>query len=312
MRLPSAPSRAATAAAALAVASTLLAGRGGAQQALPTRPVALSTVPVVARAAADSAEAPRAIPVPARPAHQPLAGPDRPGFSFSPVPVPAGGVQLESGYTQAQAAGQTYRTAGEALLRVGVGHGAEVRVSGQSFASRTDDAAPVGARTTRGTEDARVGVKQRLFAGSAPAGVAATSVAVIAGTTVPSGSPGFGAGAWQPEAVLVVNTQLTPRFSVVENVGDSYAAAAATPDGRRAHRLGTSVAGWYALTGHVSAYAEYAGSRLATGGAVAAHFADAGVTVVPAGHVQFDLRVGAGMNGIPGERFVGAGVTRRW
>jgi hypothetical protein len=312
MRLPSAPSRAAKAAAALAVASTLLAGRGGAQQALPTRPVALSAVPMVARAVADSAEAPRAVPVPARPAHQPLAGPDRPGYSFSPVSVPAGGVQLESGYTQTQAAGQTYRSAGEALVRVGVGHGAEVRVSAPSFASRTDGAAPAGARTTQGTEDARLGVKQQLYAGSAPAGVAATSVAVIAGTTVPSGSPGFGARAWQPEAVLVVNTQLTPRFSVVENLSDSYAAGATTPDGRRGHRLGTAVAGWYALTGQVSAYAEYAGSRLATGGAVAAHYADAGVTFVPVGHVQLDVRVGAGMNGVPGERFVGAGVTRRW
>jgi hypothetical protein len=275
------------------------------------RPPALaSAAPAPAAALAHAGHEEGAAP--AHPAHAPLAGPDRPGYSFSPVTVPAGGVQLETGATEARAGTQTYRTVGEGLLRVGVARATELRVSGQSFASRTDAAAPAGARTARGVEDARLGVKQRLFAGHAAAGVAATSVAVIAGTTVPSGSADFGARAWQPEAVLVVNTPLTTRLSVVENLSDSYADASTTPDGHRAHRVGATVAGWYALTGRVSAFGEYAGTRLAAVGAAAAHYVDAGVTFTPVGHVQLDVRAGAGMNGVRGDRFVGAGVTRRW
>jgi hypothetical protein len=226
--------------------------------------------------------------------------------------MPAGGVQLETGATNARVGTQTYRTVGEALLRVGVGRSTELRASGQSFASRTDAAAPAGARTARGVEDARVGVKQRLVAGHAETGVAATSVAVIAGTTVPSGTGALGAHAWQPEAVLAVTTPITARLSVVENVSDSYAAGSTTPDGHRGHRVGGSVAGWYTVGHNVSVFGEYAGSRLARAGAAATHYLDAGVAFAPVGHVQLDLRAGAGMNGVSGDHFVGAGITRRW
>lgn len=296
---------AAAAAAAAASLAACATARPGPALALPLAAAAAPTPAGVGRD--EGAAAPGG-----RPAHAPLAGPDRPGYSYSTVTVPAGGVQLESGATEARAGSFTYRTVGEALLRVGAGRGTELRLSGQSFASRVDGAAPLGARMTRGVEDARVGVKQRLVAGHGAQGVAATSVAVIAGSTVPSGSAGFGAGAWQPEAALLVTTPLTAHFSVVENLSDSYAAAATTPDGRRGHRLGASVAGWYAFSGRVSAFGEYAGSRVAGAAAPASHYVDSGVAFAPVGHLQLDVRAGMGMNGVPGDRFVGAGVTRRW
>lgn len=287
-----------------------------------TRPKAMAfaaPTPAEARAPAEARDAapdPSAPVLPA-PAHAPLAAPDRPGYSFGPATVPAGGVQLESGVTEAHAGTQTYRTVGEGLLRVGVGRSTELRVSGQSYASRTDAAAPAGAHTVHGVEDARVGIKQRLLAAHGATGLVATSVALIAGTTVPSGSAGFGAHAWQPEAVLTVNTPLTGRLSLVENLSDSYAAASTTPDGRRAHRVGATVAGWYTVNPKLSAFGEYAGSRLsraggAVPGAAAAHYVDAGLAFAPVAHVQLDLRAGAGMNGVPGDSFVGAGITRRW
>ena len=308
-------------AAALAAA---LPGRAVAQGPASPRPAAFSpSVSAMAGIAptADSTAAGRAgaaVAAPARllpvrpPAHAPLVSPDRPGFSYAPGTLPAGAVQLETGATDAHAGTQSYRTVGEALLRVGVVAGTELRVSGQSFAVRTDAAAPLGTRTATGTEDARVGVKQRLVAGHGSTGLGATSLALLAGTTVPSGSPGFGARAWQPEATLLVNTPLTARFSLVENVSDSYAAASATPDGRRRHRVGGTVAGWYTVSSKLSAFGEYAGSRLAGTAAPAAHYVDAGVALAPVGHVQLDLRAGAGMNGVPGDRFVGAGLVRRW
>ena len=248
-------------------------------------------------------------------AHAPLVSPDRPGFSFTPGTMPSGALQLEVGATDQHAGSLTYRTVGETLLRVGVSATTELRVSGQSYASRHDGAAvqPAGPTpTSHGTEDARIGVKQRLLAAHADVGLAATSVALIAGSTLPTGSRGFGAHAWQPEAVLTINTPVTQHLSLVENVSDSWAAPTTTPHGERAHRLGGTVAGWYTLGHQWSVFGEYAESRVAGVAATTTQYLDAGVTFVPVGHVQLDVRAGAGLNGIRGDHFVGAGIVRRW
>jgi hypothetical protein len=224
-------------------------------------------------------------------------------------------MQLEFGATDLHVGTLTYRVVGETLLRVGVGAATELRLSGQSLASRREHGALPGgpaAPWRYGTEDARIGVKQRFVAGHGTHGLAATSIGLIAGSTVPTGSDAFGAHAWQPEAVLTINTPVTGHHSVVVNVGDSYAAPLTTPTGARAHRLAASVAEWYTLGSRWSVFGEYAGSRVATAGAPASHYVDAGVTFLPVGHVQLDVRVGAGLNGIHGDHFVGAGIVRRW
>jgi hypothetical protein len=249
------------------------------------------------------------------PAHAPLVSPDRPGFSFTPGTLPSGALQLEVGATDLRVGSLSYRTVGETLLRVGVGSTTELRVSGQSYAARHDASVPHPAGTTptsHGTEDARIGVKQRLLAAHGDVGLAATSVALIAGSTVPTGSRSFGANAWQPEAVLMINTPITSHLSLVENVSDSWAAPATTPHGERAHRLGGTVAGWYTLGHQWSVFGEYAESRVAGVAATTSQYLDAGVTFVPVGHVQLDLRAGSGMNGVRGDHFVGAGIVRRW
>jgi hypothetical protein len=233
----------------------------------------------------------------------PLAGPDRPGYSFGTATVPGGGVQAELGYTDTQAGSQSYHSVGEGLFRVGVGRATELRVSTNSFGVRTDAGA-----SQHGFEDLKLGVKQKLLAGHGTTGLRAASVALIAGTTLPTGSDGFGAGVAQPEAILAAAIPVTTKLSLVPNLGDTYTVL----DGRRAHRVTGTVAGWYAFSGTVSAFGEYAGSQAAGRAETRLHYFDAGVAVVPAPAIQLDLRVGHGANGLPRDRYVGVGVTRRF
>jgi hypothetical protein len=233
----------------------------------------------------------------------PLAGPDRPGYSYGTATVAPGGVQLEVGYTDAWAGGATYHAMGEGLLRVGVGSSTELRAFANSFAVRTT-AGP----SEHGFEDTKLGVKQRLFAGRGASGPSSASVALLAGTSLPTGSSGFGAGVWQPEATLAAVVPLTSRFGVTTNAGYVYAANGAA----RAHRVLATLAGSYAVTSKIGAFAEYAGSQLTTGASTRTEYVDAGFTFVPVASVQLDVRVGQGLNGAADDRFFGLGVTRRW
>jgi predicted porin len=139
-------------------------------------------------------------------------------------------------------------------------------------------------------------------------GFAGASLAVLPGVSVPVGSDGFGANAWQPELLVAAALPLTAKFTLAGNLGDTYAKIGDD----RAHRLLATVAGWYTLSSKVSAFAEYGGSRLADDASSKLQYFDAGVAVVVLPAVQLDLRVGHGVNGVSNDNFIGLGITRRW
>jgi hypothetical protein len=232
-----------------------------------------------------------------------LAGPDRPGYSFGTATVPTHGVQVEVGYTDTRAGSQSYHSVGEGLVRVGVGASTELRGFANSYGIRSD-----ATIHQRGFEDTKVGIKQRLHAGHGTTGFGAASVALLAGTTLPTGSASFGAGVWQPEALLAASIPATAKLSFVPNVGDVYV----VQDGERAHRALVSLAGWYAFSGTFSTFAEYAGSQITSTPSTRLHYADAGVAFVPVPTMQLDVRYGHGMNALPNDHYVGLGITRRW
>jgi hypothetical protein len=231
-----------------------------------------------------------------------LTGTDRPGYSFGTATVPLGGAQLEVGYTNTRSGSVTYQTLGEGLLRIGAGPNTELRLFTNSYALRDENNL-----TTRGIEDSKIGIKQRLFAGSG-SGLAGSSVALLAGTSMSTGADGFGAGGWQPEAILAAVFPLSAKFSLVPNIGDTYAKIG---DVRR-HRVLGSLAAWYTVSPKFSGFAEYGGSQLTSDASSRLHYIDGGFAIVPLPALQLDLRVGHGMNGIPNDNFVGVGLTRRW
>jgi hypothetical protein len=232
-----------------------------------------------------------------------LTGTDRPGYTYGTATVPLGGAQAEVGYTDTRFSSTTYQTLGEGLLRVGVGPTTELRVFGNSYALRSDAGLHTG-----GMEDAKLGLKQRLWAGRGKTGFGAASVALLPATSIPIGSDGFGADAWQPELLVAAALPLSSRVSLAGNVGDSYVKLGDD----RAHKLLATLAGWLSLSTKLSVFGEYAGTRLADDPHSKLQYFDAGLAVVPLPALQLDARVGHGVNGVRNDNYVGVGLTRRW
>jgi predicted porin len=234
---------------------------------------------------------------------RPLVGADRPGFTFVTATAPTGVVQSEFGYTDTRSSSLTYQTLGEGLLRVGVAPNTELRVFSNSYALRSD-----GGLRDNGMEDAKVGFKQRLWAGKGTTGFSGASLAVLPATSIPSGSAGFGAKAWQPELLVAAGLPITPAFSLASNIGDQYIKIG----DERSHKLLATLAGWYTLSPKVSTFVEYGGTQLSDSRASRLQYFDAGFAFVPIAAIQLDVRAGHGVNGLPNDNFFGVGLVRRW
>jgi hypothetical protein len=232
-----------------------------------------------------------------------LAGTDRPGYTYGTATVPVGGVQAEVGYTDTRFASTTYQTLGEGLLRIGVGPNTEFRAFANSYALRSDAGV-----SSDGLEDAKLGLKHKLWAGKGTTGFSGASIALLPAASIPIGSDGFSASVWQPELLVAAALPVTSKFSLVSNVGDVYVKLG--PD--REHKLLGTLAGWLTFSPKVSAFAEYAGSRIASVDNSTLHYFDAGVAVVVVPAIQLDVRVGQGANHTNNDRFIGVGISRRW
>lgn len=234
---------------------------------------------------------------------RPLVGADRPGFTFVTATAPAGVVQSEIGYTDTRSSSLTYQTLGEGLVRVGVAPNTEVRVFSNSYALRSD-----GGLHDDGLEDAKVGLKQRLWVGKGTTGFSGASLAVLPATSIPLGSTGFGANAWQPELLIAAGLPITPALSLASNIGDQYIKVGE----ERSHKLLATLAGWYTISPKLSTFVEYGGSQLSDSRASRLQYFDAGFALVPVAAIQLDIRAGHGVNGLPNDNFFGVGLVRRW
>ncbi len=231
--------------------------------------------------------------------------PDRPGFSDMPNVLPSGAVQLESGFTDDRAAGVKYQTVGEALLRLGIGRGVELRMFGNSYAMRTGGGAPAA----RGMEDATVGAKFRLVEVPDSAHGLIPSLALLVSSSVPTGAAGLTAGVAQPEAHFAANWTTSGPFSFAANAGVAKAF-----DGAAWSNQGSAVASTsFDINEHLSLFAE--GMRMLTlsGPSESATYVDGGVTFLLGEQIQLDAHIGHGISrGVSGERSFGFGVARRF
>lgn len=236
---------------------------------------------------------------------------DRPGYTDTPVALPPHAVQLETGVTDDRSGPEGARTeyvsAGETLLRLGVGASAELRLFGNSYAIRTVDNTP----RVRGMEDAKLGAKVSLRAIPDSVHSWAPNAALLAATTLPTGASGLTAGSAQPEAKIAMNWTTPTPFSLYSNVG--YGTI--YNETGRAQRVWTSVASWWAVNPRASVFVEglVFGRISGSGSGTAARDADAGVTWLVTDRFQLDLRAGRGFGSESStERFVGVGLARRW
>ena len=242
-------------------------------------------------------------------AQQALADPvvtDRPTFAASAAAVAPGDFLLESGYTLTRDDGVNSHALGEVLLRIGVLPRTEIRFGLNSFAWTDDPAGGIS-----GLADASLGLKIELARGGSGAqrfNIMLPDVALLVGTTIPTGGTAFGEDALQPSAVLAVSWNVAERVSIGANAN----AAAQSQNGDRYAQFSGAVSLGVSLADRVAVFGEYfmfapTGPNEGSAGSL-----NGGLIFLASNDFQLDARAGFGLFGGDADLFVGAGVARRF
>ncbi|MDE2981307.1 MAG: transporter [Gemmatimonadota bacterium] len=233
---------------------------------------------------------------------------DRPDFTEATSTVGLGGFQLELGYTLGlDSDGEFTRRVhsyGEPLLRVGVlVERLELRV-GTTAVTEVDRASPRGV-TTSGLEDLYLGAKIAL---SGQRGVL-PATAILPQMTVATGTEGFSAGQTLPGFNFLYSWDLSGTLSLA---GSTQVNAAVGDMGENYSEWAQSLS-WGIATGQRSGvYAEwYAFVPAGLDGVGSEHYLNSGLTWLANDDLQWDVRIGFGLNDAAEDGYVGAGVVMR-
>jgi hypothetical protein len=237
---------------------------------------------------------------------------DRPGESTSPVVVPGGYVQLETGWQLTRdEKDDVVATALEifgATIRIGLTRRAELDLSGLPYNEVEVDS---GGDTVkeRGPGDAEISAKINLAhqKGAWP------EFGLLAGVTVPVGVDAFTADAFEPTLVFLFNNDLTKKLSFNYNLGVERLTVASELGLRETNNqliytgsLGIAVAPKFGV------FAEVYGTRELHGEADGSTSFDTGATWLVLPRLQLDLSFGTGVTDPTTGRFVAAGLTVRF
>lgn len=247
-------------------------------------------------------------PIIADPARGQALVADRPDFTEATSTVGLGVFQLELGYTLGSDTDGKFMTRahsyGEPLLRVGVlSERLELR-AGTSVVTDVDNASPRGVTTT-GLEDLYLGAKIALFGqrGAFPA------TAILPQVTVPTGSGAFSAGRTLPGVNFMYSWDLSETLSLA----GSTQVNAAVADEDEDYREWAQSLSWGIGVGQRSGlYAEwyaFVPSGLERGRSE--HYLNSGLTWLANDDLQWDVRVGVGLNDAAEDMYVGAGMVLR-
>ena len=226
---------------------------------------------------------------------------DRPDFTEGTATVPAGHYQLEGGYTFTRQGTDESQSLGELLLRIGVNERIEARLGIGSY--DWDDPGFRGERRISGYEDPVLGLKIRLVPDDAK-----TQLALLLNTTVPVGSDGFTADDWQPEGKLALGWDLTDRFSLASMLVYTYA----SDGGERFSQFAASVSAAFSLTDRWGSYLEAYGFSKESVDGSSTTYLNTGLTYLLSKDVQFDVRVGAGLDSPHPNWYAGLGAAVRF
>jgi hypothetical protein len=225
---------------------------------------------------------------------------DRPDFTEASSTVGLGVAQLETGYTYTRSAGTDSHSWGEPLFRLGTfANWFELRAA-------VSPVSVVSNGTDSGTEDLYLGTKLWLAQqdGWRP------ELAVVTQMTVPTGSPAFSADRVLPGVNLLYGWDLS----------DNLSFAGSTQYNRAVDEIDASYNEWAqsatlgrSLTEKVGAYTEWfaffpAGSAVA----LPEHYINGGFTYLFNDDIQFDIRIGKGLNDASDDFFAGAGLSFRF
>lgn len=237
----------------------------------------------------------------AEPTAEPIV-PDRPDFTDGVLIVRA--LQVEGGVTMSRAGSERELTVGEVLVRVPVASRLELRLFAPSHLRVRDDDV-----TQSGFGDAAAGIKFALPGGDAESR-AFPAAAFLVTTTVPTGSDEVSDDAYQPEAKVALEWELSDRLGIGVNLG--YARP--NDGGERFDQLFATVSAGMSISPSVGAFVEVYGFNKADASGGSATYADTGFSYLVNPNLSLDARVGFGLgNDAQGtESFVGIGVSRRF
>ena len=245
-----------------------------------------------------------ALPAPSRLAAQtadPLVT-DRPDFTESAVTVRPGRVQLEAGYTFGRNGDASSHTFGEVLLRIGALSRVEIRVGLNSYAvtdSRSD--------AEQGFEDVSLGVKISLLDPPPHFELFRPAVALLVGTSLPTGADRFGGEGLWPETKLALAWGLSERVSLGTNLN----IASVQTNGDRFAQFSGSLALGVALSERLGTFAELFGFASGNPQGLDTGFLNGGATFLAHDNVQLDARAGIGFDNQEPNYFLGLGFAWR-
>jgi len=232
---------------------------------------------------------------------------DRPDFTEGTSTVPVGHYQLEGGYTFTRQGDEDSSSLGELLLRIGATDRIEARLGIGSYTS-VDTGVP-GASKLSGYEDPTIGVKIRLNTDDPnllPPG--RPYMALLFATSVPIGSDELTADEWQPEAKLALGWDFTDRFSLGSTLIYGYP----SDGGERFSQFAASVSAGYSITDRWGAYLEGYGFNKESLDGSSTSYLDTGLSYLLSNDVQFDVRVGAGLDDPSPNWYAGFGGAVRF
>ncbi len=241
---------------------------------------------------------------------------DRPDFTESTLTVPRGRAQVELGYTYVYDEEDGVRAGDhvfpESLLRVGLAKDWELRVFWlggsltESMFRETNDA---GRRVDvkdheDGATDMSIGFKYHIREqdGWIP------DMGVIGEVSIPTGTRSKTSGDVDPGAKFLWAYALTDRLSLSGN----FNIAVPTGEKGRFFQTAASVSMGYAWTDWMGSYVEYFGIYPNDRDSDCAHTVNGGFTFPITDNLQFDVRVGVGLNEEADDLFAGSGLAIRF
>jgi hypothetical protein len=223
---------------------------------------------------------------------------DRPAFTDSSEVVPAGSFQLENGFLDTAAQGQSVIDAPESLVRIGLAKKTELRftVSDYFYNLTTNNGIPSG------WGDLAIGVKQQLGP------VHKFDISVVAFVSLPTGANGVSSGGYDPGLQVPWSRPLSANWTAAGMFSVYWPTQYQSPQGRTRNVTGqTTFLFDRQLTKPWDAFVEYAGSFPEIGGpSQVLHF---GTAFKVTNQQQIDFHVGVGLSSAAPDYIIGGGYS---
>jgi hypothetical protein len=227
---------------------------------------------------------------------------DRPTFTASPLVVAPRLVLIEAGYTFTRQDEAEIHSIGEVLVRAGLIDRVEARIGINSYTKVS-----AGSEEVDGLQDSFLGMKVEVLEGSSESKFIPTTGLVV-GSSLPTGDDAFTADELQPGANLCLAWNLTDIAGLTANLNATSVMFGEDRSTQFSGGLTLSAA----LSDVFGGFLEYYGYVQDSDYGPNTNFVNTGFTVLASDDLQFDGRVGFGLNTIDPDYFVGAGISQRF